>query len=95
VTPFASLGDYILAWWKTNYDRCKTTERRRCHLGICRPDFEDYERHRDYIRMNPVWAGLAARAEAYPYSSAVGVMRLDAGPQGLKPCALEEALTRT
>jgi putative transposase len=54
-------------------------------------DFEDYERHREYIRMNPVRAGLAARAEAYPYSSAAGVMRLDPVPRGLKPCSLVEA----
>jgi hypothetical protein len=44
--------------------------------------------------MNPVRARLAATAEAYPYSSAAGVMRLDAVPQGLKPCVVEEALTR-
>lgn len=53
-------------------------------------DFEDYEHHREYIRMNPVRARLAERAEQYPYSSAAGVMRLDAVPQGLKPCSLEE-----
>jgi putative transposase len=57
-------------------------------------DFEDYENHREYIRMNPVRARLASRPEAYPYSSAAGMMRLDPIPQGLKPCVLEEALTR-
>jgi putative transposase len=51
-------------------------------------DWEDYEHHREYIWMNPVRAKLAARAEAYPYSSAAGVMRLDPAPQGLKPCSL-------
>jgi len=56
-------------------------------------DFEDYERHREYIRMNPVRARLASRPEAYPYSSASGRMPLDPLPQGLKPCD-EEALTR-
>jgi len=40
--------------------------------------------------MNPVLARLAARAEAYPYSSAAGGMRLDAVPQGLKPCSVGE-----
>lgn len=54
-------------------------------------DFEDYEHHREYIRMNPVRARLAERPEQYPYSSAAGVMRLDAVPQGLKPCSLEES----
>src|ERR1700757_1716664 len=54
-------------------------------------DWEDFEHHREYIRMNPVRARLAARAEAYPYSSAVGVMRLDPVPLGLNPCSLVEA----
>ena len=57
-------------------------------------DFADYESHREYVRMNPVRAGLAARAEVYPYSSAAGVLHLDPLPQGLKPCALGDALTR-
>ena len=54
-------------------------------------DFEDYESHREYVRMNPVRARLATRSEVYPYSSAAGVMRLDPVPQGLKPCSLVEA----
>lgn len=54
-------------------------------------DLEDYGRIQQYIRMNPVRAKLAARPEAYPYSSAPGVLRLDAVPQGLKPCSLIEA----
>ncbi len=53
-------------------------------------DWEDYEHHHGYIRMNPVRARLAARAEVYPYSSAAGVMRLDPVPQGLKPGSLVE-----
>jgi putative transposase len=57
-------------------------------------DWEDYERHREYIRMNPVRARLASRPEAYPYCSAAGVLQMDAVPQGLKPRAYEEALTR-
>jgi putative transposase len=35
-------------------------------------DSEDFERHRAYIRMNPVRAGLVAKVEDYPYSSANG-----------------------
>jgi putative transposase len=54
-------------------------------------DCEDYENHREYIWMNPVRARLAVRPEAYPYSSAAGVMRLDPVPQRLKPCSLGEA----
>ena len=57
-------------------------------------DWEDYERHREYIRINPVRARLAPRPDAYPYSSATGVLRMDPVPQGLKPCGYEEALTR-
>jgi putative transposase len=57
-------------------------------------DWDDYERHREYIRMNPVRARLARRPEEYPYSSAAGVLRMDPVPQGLKPCGYEEALTR-
>jgi putative transposase len=57
-------------------------------------DLEDYEHHRNYIRMNPVRARLAERVEEYPYSSEAGVMRMDPAPQGLKPRSHEEALSR-
>ena len=57
-------------------------------------DWEDYERHREYIRVNPVRARLAPRPDAYPYSSATAALRMDAVPQGLKPCGYKEALTR-
>jgi putative transposase len=48
-------------------------------------DDEDFERHRQYMWMNPVRAGLVRRPEEYPYSSATGSFALDAMPQGLKP----------
>jgi putative transposase len=57
-------------------------------------DLEDYENHREYIRMNPVRTGLAERAEEYPYSSAAGAIRLDPVPPGLKPYSLEGLATR-
>ncbi len=57
-------------------------------------DWEDYESHRDYIRMNPVRARLAPCPDVYPYSSAAGGFRMDPVPQGLKPRFYEEALTR-
>ena len=57
-------------------------------------DFEDYEHHREYIRMNPVRARLAERPEEYPYSSAASAMQFDPVPQGLKPRSLEEIVTR-
>jgi len=48
-------------------------------------DVEDYERHCEYVRMNPVRANLARDAVAYPFSSASPGFRLDAMPPGLKP----------
>ena len=57
-------------------------------------DCEDYEQHRDYIRMNPVRAGLAPTPEAYPYCSAAAVLQMDAVPRGLKPRDYKDAATR-
>jgi putative transposase len=48
-------------------------------------DFEDYQSHREYVRMNPVRARLARDAGAYAFSSASSKFRLDEIPQGLKP----------
>ena len=48
-------------------------------------DSEDFERHREYIRMNPVRAGLVGKVEDYAYSSASGKLTLDPMPPGLKP----------
>lgn len=48
-------------------------------------DGEDFERHLEYIRMNPVRAGLAGKVEDYPYSSASAKFMLDPMPPGLKP----------
>jgi putative transposase len=48
-------------------------------------DFGDYEKHCEYVRMNPVRARLARDARAYPFSSAAPGIRLDGSPQGLKP----------
>ena len=48
-------------------------------------DAEDFERHRDYIRMNPVRASLVGKVEDYPYSSANGKFAIDPIPPGLKP----------
>jgi putative transposase len=48
-------------------------------------DDEDFEQHREYIRMNPVRAGLARTPAEYPYSSARGQFALDPAPLGPKP----------
>lgn len=50
-------------------------------------DGEDYENHREYIWMNPVRAGLAEKAQDYPYSSANARIALDPSP-GLKPVCI-------
>jgi len=43
-------------------------------------DDADYERHREYIHMNPVRAGLVAKAAEYPHSSANRRFKMDALP---------------
>jgi len=48
-------------------------------------DDEDFERHRDYIWMNPVRARFVRKPEEYLFSSASGRYALDPAPQGLKP----------
>ena len=48
-------------------------------------DAQDYSRHREYIRLNPVRTHLVQAPEEYPYSSACPGFTLDAVPRGLKP----------
>ena len=48
-------------------------------------DAEDYARHCNYVRLNPVRAGLVQDAARYPFSSASSVLRMDTVPRGLKP----------
>ena len=51
-------------------------------------DWDDYERHREYIWMNPVRAGLVRAPEEYAYSSVSGRFALDPMPAGLKPISI-------
>jgi REP-associated tyrosine transposase len=51
-------------------------------------DTGEYLRARNYIRQNPVKAGLVRVAEEYPYSSANSRWELDEVPQRLKPVFL-------
>jgi putative transposase len=51
-------------------------------------DEEDFETHREYIRMNPVRARLARTPEEYRYSSANRRFVLDPMPLGLEPILL-------
>ncbi|MFZ0865758.1 MAG: transposase [Candidatus Sulfotelmatobacter sp.] len=48
-------------------------------------DAEDYDRHCEYVCLNPVRAGLVREAAGYPFSSASAGVPLDAMPPGLKP----------
>jgi putative transposase len=48
-------------------------------------DAEDFERHREYVRMNPVRARLVRDERTYAFSSVSSAFRLDAMPPGLKP----------
>jgi putative transposase len=50
-------------------------------------DAFDYEKHRSYIRLNPVRARLVERPQDYPYSSACLGFSLDEVPRRLKPVA--------
>ncbi len=43
-------------------------------------DNEDYSRHAEYIRMNPVRARLVESVEAYPYSSADPLFQVEERP---------------
>jgi putative transposase len=63
----------------------------RCE--IWQPSFQDrrirsaaeYQKYAEYIRQNPVEAGLCQSPEEFPFSSASGKYRLDPIPQRLKP----------
>jgi len=48
-------------------------------------DAEDYERHVQYIHLNPVRKHLCDKPPEYVYSSAHPGFELDAPPRGLKP----------
>jgi len=50
-------------------------------------DAEDYDKHLQYIHLNPVKRRLCEDPASYPYSSAFPGWKLDPVPQGLKPRA--------
>ena len=50
-------------------------------------DRTDFEKHRRYIHLNPVRAGLVEFPKDYPYSSAHPGFSVDEAPQRLKPVA--------
>jgi len=47
-------------------------------------DAEAFENQREYIHNNPVQAGLVARPELYPYSSAGDLSQIDPAPAWLQ-----------
>jgi len=47
-------------------------------------DAEDYERHREYIRLNPVKRFLVERAELFPFSSAYPGAEIDPPPSWMR-----------
>ena len=53
---------------------------------------DDFDYHVNYIRQNPLRAGLAESAEAYAYSSGSGCLSRDPAPPWLKPPDQEGAL---
>ena len=66
------------------------------HDWRCRTE-EDCSNYADYIRQNPVKAGLAAEESAWPYSSANPKFEefLDPLPQGLKATKIKESRVST
>jgi putative transposase len=62
----------------------------------CR-DEDDYKRYAEYIRQNPVKAGLVEKAEDWPYSSANPRFtgHLDPMPQGLKAGGIGQPVMST
>jgi putative transposase len=78
-------GGYSHRFMKETGSRMEIWERSFTNHRI--RDWEDYERHRRYIHLNPVRAGLVQLSQDYAYSSAHRGFPLDAAPQRLKPVA--------
>ena len=66
------------------------------HDWRCRSE-EDYKKYADYVRENPVKAGLVEKPEDWPYSSANPKFaeQLDPMPQGLKAGGVGRAVMST
>ena len=78
-------GGYSHRFMKETGSRMEIWERSFTNHRI--RDAVDYERHRSYIRLNPVRAKLVGAPQDYPYSSAYPGFSLDEAPQRLKPVA--------
>jgi len=78
-------GGYSHRFMKETGSRMEIWERSFTNHRV--RDESDYEKHRGYLHLNPVRAGLVKLPEDYPYSSAHSGFRLDVAPQRLKPVA--------
>jgi putative transposase len=78
-------GGYSHRFMKETGSRMEIWERSFTNHRI--RDAFDYEKHRSYIRLNPVRARLVERPQDYRYSSAHPGFSLDEVPQRLKPVA--------
>lgn len=78
-------GGYSHRFMKETGSRMEIWERSFTNHRI--RDAFDYEKHRSYIRLNPVRAGLVDGPQGYPYSSAYPASSLDDAPPRLKPVA--------
>jgi putative transposase len=78
-------GGYSHRYRKETGSRAEIWERSFTNHRI--RDCDDYEKHRHYIHLNPVRAGLCQLAREFPYSSACPGFHLDVPPQRLKPVA--------
>ncbi len=78
-------GGYSHRFMKESGSRMEIWERSFTNHRI--RNWDDYEKHRRYTRLNPVHAGLAELPHDYHYSSAHPGFPLDVAPQRLKPVA--------
>ena len=78
-------GGYSHRFMKETGSRTEIWERSFTNHRI--RDWDEYEKYRRYIHLNPVRAGLSRLPQDYPYSSACPGFPLDTAPQRLKPVA--------
>jgi putative transposase len=94
LTPLGITLERTMQFIKGGYSHCVHKTGR--NLELWQPgftdhrirDWNDYEQHVEYLRFNPVRAGLCSSPEQFAYSSASGLYSLDDVPQRLKPVQL-------
>jgi putative transposase len=78
-------GGFSHRFMKETGSRMEIWQRSFTHHRI--RDGMDFAKHRRYIHLNPVRAGLVEFPKDYPYSSAHSGFAVDEAPQRLKPVA--------